>query len=326
MTDLPGAPSVSVIIPTYKGIETLGRTLCHLYEQRYDGRIEVLLAAHETDPVWPELSALSDASRGRTRIVPSPSRLPAIKRNTAILAADGDLLLWLEPDAVAEHARVHAAHPGELVAVSGHIDQSPEMPWTPFSEWYTPFAFFELADAGGRRLPYQYFWSMNLSVPRVALIDRGLFFHEQWAEIGNEDVELGWRWLKAGGSLYYAAKARGDHFHPHTLETACRLQESIGRGLRDLEQLVPDPGLLERFGVFSWRSRPRAVARGLIRRLLFNEATVPKVKTWLERQRRNTRLTRWSYWKVMLHYTERGYRSAADRGFAHPPTPSRTSQ
>lgn len=312
-------PSVSVIIPTYKGVETLGRTLRHLYEQRYDGRIEILLASHETDPVWPHLDTLCEASAGRTRVVPSPSRLPAIKRNAAIRAATGDLLLilnddlWLAPAAIAEHVSAHAAHPQELVAVSGHIDQSPEMPQTPFTTWYTPFAHFQLPSFGERSLPYHYFWAMNISVPRAALIERGLFFHERWAEIGNEDVELGWRWVNAGGSIFYAPRARGEHYHPHTLETACRLQESIGRGLRDLEELVPDPGLLERYGVFSWRNSPRAVLRGLLRRALFNGLTVPPAKNWLERRRRTSALTRWSYWKVMLHFTERGYRQAGRR-------------
>jgi len=316
------SPSVSVIIPTYKGIDTLGRTLRHLHEQRYDGPIEILLAAHETDPVWPQLGALAAVSPMPARVVVSRSRLPAVKRNTAIRAATGDLLLilnddlWLAPDAVAEHVRAHAADRGALVAVLGHIDQSPEMPRSPFTEWYTPFAYAQLRDVGPAPIPYFFFWAMNISVPRAALIEHDLFFHEQWAEIGSEDVELGWRWVHAGGSIVYAPRARGDHFHPHTLDSACRLQESIGRGLRDLEALVPDSELLERYGVFSWQSSPRAIVRGAVRRVLFNGVTVPFVKRWLEKQRRNSIVTRWLYWKVMLNYTERGYRDAG-RAVAH---------
>ena len=77
---------------------------------------------------------------------------------------------------------------------------------------------------------------------------------------GSEDVELGYRWTRAGYQVIYNPRAWGEHYHPHDLDTACRLQEVIGRGLRDLEALIPDPGLLERYGVFSWDNSPRSVA------------------------------------------------------------------
>jgi hypothetical protein len=145
------------------------------------------------------------------------------------------------------------------------------------------------------------------------MLARGLIFHEDWAEIGHEDVELGYRWSQAGRAILYNPRALCWHFHPHTLDSACRLQESIGRGLRDLEVLIPDPALQERYGVFSWRNRPRAVVRGLIRRALFNAATIPSLQRWLGTRSRNTPLTRWMYWKIMLHYTNQGYREAAQR-------------
>ena len=92
---------------------------------------------------------------------------------------------------------------------------------------------------------------MNLSLPRQVMLDRNLVFHEDWAEIGHEDVELGYRWSKAGYRTIYVPAARGEHYHPHDLESSCRLQASIGRGLRDLEALVPEPGLHERYGVLT---------------------------------------------------------------------------
>jgi hypothetical protein len=74
-----------------------------------------------------------------------------------------------------------------------------------------------------------------------------------------------------------------------------------------LERLVPEARLCERYGVFSWRNSPRAIVRGLVRRMLFNELTLPVVEDWLNRQTRNSRVTHWLYWKVLLHYTNRGY-------------------
>ncbi len=154
---------------------------------------------------------------------------------------------------------------------------------------------------------------MNLSLPRSEMLDRNLMFHEDWAEIGSEDVELGYRWVNAGNTLIYHPQAWGEHYHPHTLDSACRLQETIGRGLRDLEVLIPEPDLLERYGIFSFRNRPRAVTRGLARQALFNGVTVPPIQRRLSGRKSNNRLSGWTSWKVLLHYTNRGYRGAAPR-------------
>jgi hypothetical protein len=187
------------------------------------------------------------------------------------------------------------------------------MDQTPFIEFYQPFAYHEMVGSEGGPVSYRYFWSMNLSLPRAAMIERNLVFHEDWAHIGHEDVELGWRWTQAGLKAIYNPRARGDHFHPHTVTSACRLQESVGRGLRDLEALVPDPGLLERYGVFSLRNSPKAILRGTVREVLFNRFTAPAMSRWLDTRPRNSAFTRWAYWKVLLHYTNRGYRTEPRR-------------
>jgi hypothetical protein len=147
------------------------------------------------------------------------------------------------------------------------------------------------------------------------MLAQGLTFEENWAEIGHEDVELGYRWTSAGYEVIYNPDAASVHYHPHTLKSACRLQETIGRGLHDLERRIPDPRLLERYGVFSWRNSPRAIARGLARHALVNDLTGPLLEDWLTRQEHNTAVSRWLYWKVLLRHTDRGWRSVrAARG------------
>lgn len=312
-------PSFSIVIPTYNRADVLARTLRHLIDQDYPAAsYEIIVVDNSTDATPEVVAALARDARVPIRLFADSEQLPAVKRNIGIRAATGDYVLfmnddvWAEPRLLREHARSHAAD-SDPIAVVGHVDQSPEMPSSPFLDWYLPFAYFELAGLEDQPVSYRYSWSINLSLPRGEMLARGLLFHEDWAEIGHEDVELGYRWTQAGRKLVYNAHARGTHFHPHTLDSACRLQESIGRGLRDLERLIPDPGLLERYGVFSWRNQPRSVVRGLARQALFNGATVPPLQRWLNRQSRNSRLTRWMYWKIMLHYTNRGYRSAAPR-------------
>ncbi|MGZ4695613.1 MAG: hypothetical protein ACXWA3_18475, partial [Acidimicrobiales bacterium] len=40
---------------------------------------------------------------------------------------------------------------------------------------------------------------------------------------------------------------------------------------------------------------------------LFNRATVPALQRRLAHLDRRTRLTEWTFWKIMLHHTDAGY-------------------
>lgn len=323
-------PTFSVILPTYNRCDVVERTLTHLLGQDYPpDHYEILVADNSSDGTPAMVAATTAAARrsgaAPVRLVSSNERLPAVKRNGALRLATGDLALfmnddvWVTPDFLAEHAATHLRQP-EPVAVLGLVEQSREMPSQPFCDWYEPFAYHEIAHLAGQPVPWRYFWSMNVSLPRREMLDRNLVFHEDWREIGHEDIELGYRWTAAGRAVIYNPRARGEHYHPHDLPSATRLQESIGRGLRDLERLIPEPELLERFGIFDWRNSRRSVARGVARRALFNPATLPVAERWLGSRRRRNRLAEWMYWKVMLAGTNRGYRSVPTRDVSPVPT------
>jgi len=319
-------PSISVVLPTYNRSEIVRRTLELLLEQEYPAdRYEILVVDNSSDGTPEMVERLAAGARAELRLLRTASRLPAVKRNEALDAATGELILymnddlWVVPELLAEHARAHATH-GDPVAVLGHCRQSPKMPQTPFVEYYDPFAYRLIAGCAGREVPYRFFWTMNISLPVRTMRERNLRFHEDWREIGHEDLELGWRWTRAGFPIVYHPAATGEHYHPHTLESACRLQESIGRGIVDLEQLVDDPRLHEDYGVFTWHNSPRSIARSLARMALFNRATVPLAARWLSGRRRNSALSRFMYWKVLLHYTNKGYRSVPSRSVTPVPT------
>jgi len=325
-----GPPSISVILPSYDRCDVVERTLEHLMAQDYPGElIEILVCDNSSDGTAAMVGRLAGQATQTIHLVASDERLPAVKRNQGLALAGGDLVLfmnddvWLRPDALATHAATHAAHRGP-VAVLGHVDQSPRMPSTAFIRWYRPFAYDRITESRNRPVPYHYFWSMNLSLPRQVMLDRQLVFHEDWANIGHEDIELGYRWSRAGYPIIYQPEAWGEHYHPHDLESACRLQYSVGRGLRDLQVLIPEPDLLERYGAFSLSSSRRAIARGLARKALFNRWTIPPLQQRLGQLERQSRLAEWSYWKILLHYTDRGFREQPPR---HPlPVPTQPEQ
>ena len=312
-------PTFSIVLPTYNRCDVVETTLRHLLAMDYPGdAFEIIVADNSTDGTPAMVERVARDARARVVLLADGERLPAVKRNNGLRLAGGEYVvflnddLWVRPDFLLEHARSHLAARAP-VAVLGHVEQSLQMPQTPFIRWYRPFAYHEIADRADRPVDYRYFWSMNLSLPRAEMIGRGLLFHEDWAEIGSEDVELGYRWTRAGRSVVYNPRAWGEHFHPHTLDSASKLQASIGRGMRDLEVLIDDPGLLERDGIFSLRNTPRAVARGLARGALFNRWTVPIVQRWLSARQETSRVAEWLYWKVLLHHTNAAYRSTPRR-------------
>lgn len=312
-------PTFSVILPTYNRCQVVERTLDHLLAIDYPaGLYEILVADNSTDDTPEMVERLAARARTKLRLLRSEERLPAVKRNQGLQGATGDLVvfinddLWVAPDFLREHAGSHADH-DDPVAVVGQVRQSSQMPSTPFSDWYVPFRYDPIDHLSDQPVSYRFFWSMNLSLPRRTMLEHNLVFHEDWAEIGHEDIELGYRWTGAGFKVIFNPRASGEHYHPHTLDSACRLQESIGRGLRDLEWLIPEPDLLERYGVFTWRNSPRALLRGLARRVFFNKLSAPTLRQLLSRLTKRNRIAEWAYWKIMLHYTNHGYRQAPTR-------------
>ena len=331
MTSISHArPTISVIFPTFNRCEVIRTTLEHLIAQDYPAElVEILVCDNSTDGTPEMVRSVASTSPVNVRLLSSNERLPAVKRNQGLREAGGDLVVflnddvWVDPRFLAEHAASHAAH-RDPIAVLGLVEQSPDMPPGPFVDWYQPFAYHEISDRSDETVGYRYSWSMNLSFPRSVMIDRNLVFHEDWADIGHEDVELGYRWARAGYDLVYNPRARGDHYHPHDLDSASRLQASVGRGLRDLEVLIPEPDLLERYGVISSSSSPRSLVRMGVRSMLFNRWTVPPLQRHLSAAPNRSRFAEWAYWKVMLHHTGRAYRSAPRRDPR--PTPTRPAQ
>ncbi|MCL5947255.1 MAG: glycosyltransferase family 2 protein [Chloroflexi bacterium] len=316
-------PTWTVVLPTYNRIEILEQTLKHLAEQRYPrDRFEVLAVDNSSQLVKAMVERIASETGARLFYLRDEHRLPAIKRNTGWQAGSGELILfmnddaWAEPDLLLQHTAMHRSHAPNPIAVVGNVPQSPALPSTPFLEWFKPFSFWELRD--GQRLTWMYCWSMNLSIPRRILVERHIAFHEDWKEIGQEDLELGYQLSRADIPIYYCAKAIAWHYHPHTLASASRVQREIGRGLHDLQRLVPEPGILERYGIFAWNQSPWRIAKGLVKRAIFNRATIPAVTRYLETCRENNWLTVHLYWKVMNYWTTTGYREAAPKRHRFP--------
>lgn len=215
------ARTVSVVVPTFGKAALLRTTLDAVSAQSYPASaIEVVVtddcSSDETprflagyEPSYRLVVERHEANRGR-----------AAARNTAIRAATGDLVVFLdddmraEPELVAEHVAFHEDHPGS--AVIGNALTAPELGPSNVYSYLDTRGVHKLAP--GSRVPARYFLTNNSSVPRDALLTAGLF-DESFASYGFEDMEIAYRLeQEAGLAFWYCASAVAYHIHAHTLD------------------------------------------------------------------------------------------------------------
>ena len=215
------ARSVSVIIPTFRKREFLEPTLVSLGQQTYPAASTEVVVVDDCseDGTFEHLQTLStpytlvavrhDVNKGR-----------AAARNTAIRAATGDLVVFVdddmrcEPDLIEQHVRFHDAHPG--VVVIGSAVTAPELGRATVFSYLDEMGVHRLSP--GSPSPARYFVTNNASVERRHLLDVGLF-DETFRRYGFEDTELAFRLEDdAGLKFMYCAEAIAYHLHDQTLD------------------------------------------------------------------------------------------------------------
>ncbi|HVN77231.1 MAG TPA: glycosyltransferase [Thermoanaerobaculaceae bacterium] len=241
-------PRVSVIVPTFNRWPILERNLEALAAQTYE-RFEVIVVDDgSTDETWDRLQAWrrEHADRLELKILHQENLKPGRARNLALRHADGDLVLFLgddiiaEPDLVAEHAAAHVRQ-GEPAAILGFTD------WDRSAVRVTPF--LELINRDGQQFSYGHFrdgedlfftcfYTSNISLPRDVLGDEP--FHPAFTFVDWEDTELGYRLSRRGLRLILHCGARACHVHPMTMSGFFRRQQHVGRTVGVLLDLHPE--------------------------------------------------------------------------------------
>jgi glycosyltransferase involved in cell wall biosynthesis len=268
-------PDVSIVIPTYNRAELLRDTLPALAEQSCDGfSLEVVFVSDgSTDG---SASLIDEAARrwpGRFRLLSLPhSGSPARPRNVGIAAAAGEIVLLLDDDIVPdrdlarEHWQFHRSHPGEAAAATGHLYLAADVLRDPMSLFHS-FAYSELAS--DRPLGFLFYWSCNFSAKTGFLREHGAF--DEDPELHPvEDMEWGYRLVRAGMRLRYVPSAKGSHRHQMRPEWVERKGRRTGRAQFALTLRVPDRAVKERFGILSadlppWLLLWRTLRRGAFR-------------------------------------------------------------
>jgi GT2 family glycosyltransferase len=229
----------SVIIPTFNRRDTLLKNLEALTAQTFPASdFEVLVC---DDGSTDDTSGAVDAVKSlgapfALRYLRQANSGPAAARNMGIREAAGRYLLILNDDAIAapdlleRHRAALHRHSGEPIAVLGSFQFPPEHTASPFGRILEDtgllFEFYRLQ--AGRHYDFRVFYTCNLSVPRRAVLDAGMF-DEVFRGPSSEDIDLGYRLFQRGLTVLYEPSCRSVHLHKIDPRAFCAVRQMRGR-------------------------------------------------------------------------------------------------
>jgi GT2 family glycosyltransferase len=266
-------PSASVVIPTYNRLPALRQVVDAVEQQAvgWSGSIEIVVVDDgSSDGSLSWLQGRSGAVQ--LTVLHQANSGPARARNRGAAAAAGDVVLFLGDDTVpqagwlGEHLELHRLCAGDDVAVVGYTSFPPDQD-TPFlrfiNENGAQFGYLLIADAGN--VPFNFFYTSNVSLPRRILVRLG-GFREDFPAAAWEDIEFAYRATLQGMKLVYQPRARTEHRHRLRPSSFCLRQRKSGRSAAIFAALHPE---LEGFLRVSDARRPGIGARlaQLVRRL-----------------------------------------------------------
>jgi GT2 family glycosyltransferase len=268
-------PDLSVVIPTFNRADLLPGVLEALGRQREGGDFEVVVVDDGSRDDTPAILASFQGSFP-FRFFRQDNAGPAAARNRGVQAAQGEWIVFLgddtvpEPDFLAEHRAAHARHPGRRIAVLGYTTWPRERKVTPFLDQINEFGLqfgYELIE-DPEKVPFNFFYTSNISLPRRLLLEAGLFDttfpHAAW-----EDIELSYRLFARGMIIVYCAAAVVRHYHDITFDSFRRRQRRAGEAAAifyrkhpELSSFLAVPQALSLAPETQWRERlERAWAR-----------------------------------------------------------------
>jgi len=242
-------PTASVVVPTFNRLADLQQVVRAVHDQ---------IGAGESPC---ELVVVNDGSGDGTRdwldahareldlrVVHQPNAGPAKARNRGVAASTGSVVLFLGDDTVPrdgwlrEHLEAHRlkAHAESFIAVLGYT-AFPEDLDSPFLRWINEFGAqfgYALID-DPTTVPFNFFYTSNISLPRSAFDELG-GFREDFPAAAWEDIEFAYRAVNAGLRICYNPRARTTHHHWIEVTSFCARQRKSGLSAAIFADLHPE--------------------------------------------------------------------------------------
>jgi glycosyltransferase involved in cell wall biosynthesis len=238
----------SVVIPTYRRPETLFPVLDALGRQTDPPEFEVVVVDDGSgDDTAERLAAYRPPYR--FRFFSQKNGGPASARNRGVREARGRIVLFLgddtvpEPALLAVHGRAHAERRPHPIAVLGYTTWPRDLRVSPFlhqiNEYGLQFGYGLIRDP--EQVPFNFFYTSNVSLPRELLLEAGLFDtsfpHAAW-----EDIEVAYRLMQRGMRMLYRPEAVARHHHDITFASFRRRQEKAGEAAAIFYRKHPELG------------------------------------------------------------------------------------
>ncbi len=240
--------SFSVVIPTFRRPDTLFPVLEGLARQSDPPEFEVVVVDDGSgDDTLQRLEAYRPAYP--LRFFSQENAGPAAARNRGVREARGRVVLFLGDDTVPEsallavHGRTHGEPRPYPVAVLGYTTWPRELRVSPFlhhiNEYGLQFGYGLIDDP--EAVPFNFFYTSNVSLPRRLLLEAGLFDtsfpHAAW-----EDIEVAYRLMQRGMRMLYRPAAVARHHHDITFASFRRRQEKAGEAAAIFYEKHPELG------------------------------------------------------------------------------------
>jgi glycosyltransferase involved in cell wall biosynthesis len=224
----------SIVIPTFRRTATLLAVLEALGRQEDPPEFEVVVVDDGSgDDTLECLAAFR--SPYPFRHFSQENAGPASARNRGVREARGEIVAFLGDDTVPErsflavHAGAHAEAAPDPIAVLGYTTWPRELPVSSFlhhiNEYGLQFGYGLIEDR--ENVPFNFFYTSNVSLPRALLLQAGLFDtsfpHAAW-----EDIEVAYRLMRGGMRMVYRPEAVARHHHAVTFASFRRRQEKAG--------------------------------------------------------------------------------------------------
>ncbi len=206
----------SILINTYNRPEMLSRCLENLSRQSGIGECEVIVvddgsrgSFHAIERLWSrklnfKFTSIRHAGRSAAR-------------NRAAKMASGERIIFLgddifvRPGWLARHLEQGRGERMKAVVGPAPLENNPDYS-TSFLKWAEALPLEKMK--GMREIEFTLFATGNLSMDREVFHEIG-GFDERFKEYGWEDIDLGYRFARAGGVILYDEQAKAIHNHPH---------------------------------------------------------------------------------------------------------------
>jgi glycosyltransferase AglI len=245
-------PEVSVVIPVKNSHRTIRATIDSLLAQNYPAMSEIIIVGDVGDLTWQALSGETDP---RVVIVEHEEipgqREPAIKRDTGLRKARGELLalvdsdIMMDPDWLSRAVALLVGQRGGVVC--GGMRSADDTFWGRFVDG-------NAIAAKTPRVPHSYkvtarnFGKHGRKPPITAnaVMTREVYdscpMDSSWA-FGYEDYEWFWRIARSGHQILYVAGLTGAHHHRRSFRALCREYKISAHGCAEFIRAYPDSPL-----------------------------------------------------------------------------------